>query len=222
MAAFLAKWRRGLVALGLPLAAIGATVGFFASTLHTTEPVSVSDAVAKLEPTSQIALKLDGEIDLAKLSRALGQKVVDTVDLGNGWVSVRFETALDGIDLNDVEVRIAANRSISAADTQAFSPQQIEFAEFSDDVALLNADLLAEIASASVADEAVAAFGSSQASVSDSTTGAGVTVAVIDTGITQHPALDGAVLPGYDFVSAGQELVRDSNGVRVSFDGDYI
>ncbi|MFC4453706.1 S8 family peptidase [Deinococcus sonorensis] len=35
----------------------------------------------------------------------------------------------------------------------------------------------------------------------DVTTGADVTVAVVDTGIVIHPDLDGKVLPGYDFVS---------------------
>jgi serine protease len=35
----------------------------------------------------------------------------------------------------------------------------------------------------------------------DLATGTGVVVAVIDTGITDHPDLDGQILPGYDFIS---------------------
>ncbi|GAE75721.1 extracellular protease precursor [Cutibacterium acnes JCM 18918] len=46
-------------------------------------------------------------------------------------------------------------------------------------------------------------------------TGSGVTVAVIDSGITKHPDLDGKVLPGYDFISdryaAGDGNGRDSD-----------
>lgn len=45
----------------------------------------------------------------------------------------------------------------------------------------------------------------------DVATGSGVTVAVIDTGITSHPDLDANVLPGYDFVSDAT-AARDGNG----------
>lgn len=45
----------------------------------------------------------------------------------------------------------------------------------------------------------------------DTTTGSGVVVAVIDTGITNHSDLNGNILPGYDFISdAG--MARDGNG----------
>ena len=40
---------------------------------------------------------------------------------------------------------------------------------------------------------------------------AGVTVAVVDTGILPHPDLEGRVLPGYDFI-ADAERARDGNG----------
>lgn len=53
-------------------------------------------------------------------------------------------------------------------------------------------------------------------------TGSGVTVAVIDSGITKHPDLDGKVLPGYDFISdryaAGDGKGRDSDP---SDEGDW-
>ncbi|MSS46691.1 S8 family serine peptidase [Cutibacterium sp. WCA-380-WT-3A] len=53
-------------------------------------------------------------------------------------------------------------------------------------------------------------------------TGAGVTVAVIDSGITRHPDLDGKILPGYDFISdgstAGDGDGRDSDP---SDEGDW-
>ncbi len=45
----------------------------------------------------------------------------------------------------------------------------------------------------------------------DSATGSGVTVAVIDTGITRHSDLDANVVPGYDFISSSAEA-RDGNG----------
>ena len=40
---------------------------------------------------------------------------------------------------------------------------------------------------------------------------AAMTVAVIDTGITQHPELSGRVLPGYDFISDPYSA-KDGNG----------
>ncbi len=40
---------------------------------------------------------------------------------------------------------------------------------------------------------------------------AGVTVAVVDTGILPHPDLEGRVLPGYDFIS-DPNRARDGNG----------
>ena len=45
----------------------------------------------------------------------------------------------------------------------------------------------------------------------DSVNGAGVTVAVLDTGITAHPDLDANIIPGYDFVSDAT-AARDGNG----------
>jgi serine protease len=45
----------------------------------------------------------------------------------------------------------------------------------------------------------------------DSVTGAGVVVAVLDTGITAHPDLDANIIPGYDFVSNATNA-RDGNG----------
>lgn len=45
----------------------------------------------------------------------------------------------------------------------------------------------------------------------DLATGAGQTIAVVDTGITPHPDLDANVLPGYDFVSTAQNG-RDGDG----------
>ena len=43
------------------------------------------------------------------------------------------------------------------------------------------------------------------------TQGAGVTVAVIDSGIVKHPDLDANVLPGYDFITE-PAIARDGNG----------
>ncbi|MUN64384.1 S8 family serine peptidase [Kocuria sediminis] len=56
----------------------------------------------------------------------------------------------------------------------------------------------------------------------DLATGAGQTIAVVDTGITAHPDLDANVLPGYDFVSTA-ENGRDGDGwdADPSDEGDY-
>ncbi len=45
----------------------------------------------------------------------------------------------------------------------------------------------------------------------DATTGTGIVVAVIDTGITNHSDLNANVLPGYDFIS-DSGMARDGNG----------
>ena len=39
-------------------------------------------------------------------------------------------------------------------------------------------------------------------------TGAGVVVAVLDTGVTHHPDLEGNLLPGYDFITDDEVLSR--------------
>ncbi|WP_411849988.1 S8 family peptidase [Stenotrophomonas sp. LGBM10] len=59
-------------------------------------------------------------------------------------------------------------------------------------------------------------FGTSNASINvrpawDKATGAGVIVAVIDTGITNHPDLNANILPGYDFISDAA-MARDGGG----------
>lgn len=55
-------------------------------------------------------------------------------------------------------------------------------------------------------------------------TGEGSVVAVIDTGVTSHPDLDGQLVSGFDFVSNPEQLaaVREPGGVPVAFDGDYV
>ena len=59
-------------------------------------------------------------------------------------------------------------------------------------------------------------------SSSFSGTGAGVRVAVVDTGVVPHPDLEGALVPGYDFVSDPASLAapREPGGPSVAFDAD--
>ena len=59
-------------------------------------------------------------------------------------------------------------------------------------------------------------FGTSASSINvrpawDKSTGTGVVVAVIDTGITNHPDLNANILPGYDFISDAA-MARDGGG----------
>ena len=59
-------------------------------------------------------------------------------------------------------------------------------------------------------------FGTSASSINvrpawDKSTGTGVVVAVIDTGITSHPDLNANILPGYDFISDAA-MARDGGG----------
>lgn len=54
--------------------------------------------------------------------------------------------------------------------------------------------------------------------------GEGVTIAVIDTGITDHPQLNTQLVSGYDFVSSPENLaaIRQTGAAQVAFDGDYV
>lgn len=70
-------------------------------------------------------------------------------------------------------------------------------------------------------------IGDSPASMTDAWAGRrgdGVTVAIIDTGITHHPDLDSQLVSGYDFVSSPEALAssREPGGPEVPFDGDYV
>jgi outer membrane protein OmpA-like peptidoglycan-associated protein len=58
----------------------------------------------------------------------------------------------------------------------------------------------------------------------DPNAGEGATVAVIDTGVTEHPELSGSLVSGYDFVSSPEQLLasRQPNAPPVAFDGDYV
>jgi len=58
----------------------------------------------------------------------------------------------------------------------------------------------------------------------DPDAGDGVTVAVVDTGITDHPDLAGQLVDGYDFVSSPESLgsERAAGAGTVAFDGDYV
>jgi len=60
-------------------------------------------------------------------------------------------------------------------------------------------------------DLAATSAGMSLPAAWDRTTGAGVKVAVLDTGRTAHPDLDANMLPGYDFISSTTRS-RDGNG----------
>jgi serine protease len=58
--------------------------------------------------------------------------------------------------------------------------------------------------------------------VLSTTQGRGSVIAVIDTGVVDHPDLDGALLPGFDFVSDPPELAapREEGGAPQAFDAD--
>lgn len=131
--------------------------------------------------------------------------------------------AVDGVD------KVALSEAVDVAEGEAIARSiaaqpEVQWAE--PDLVVLPASIPASTgggASDARRDwNITGAFGVGE--VSDPTAGAGVTVAVIDTGITPHPDLDGRLVAGFDFVSNPQVLAaeRSPGGAAVPFDGDYL
>jgi len=152
------------------------------------------DDAAKTAPASQSASDVDG---------------VAVTDDGE---------ALDGVD------KVALSEAVDVAEGEAIArtieaQPEVQWAE--PDLVVLPATTDGGATDARSGWNITGEFGVGE--VSDPDAGKGVTVAVIDTGITSHPDLDGRLVAGYDFVSNPEVLAapRSEGGQPVPFDGDY-
>jgi serine protease len=130
-----------------------------------------------------------------KAANAQGVTVKEVRTLATGGTLIEADKALAGQAAKDFMAGIAASGSVESVEpdarmTVALTPNDPRYGEQWD---------------------FTATNGMRIPGAWDVATGTGVTVAVIDTGITAHPDLDANVLPGYDFVSDAT-AARDGNG----------
>ncbi|MCO4250828.1 S8 family peptidase [Pseudarthrobacter raffinosi] len=130
-----------------------------------------------------------------KAAKSQGVKVQELRTLATGGTLIEADRALSGQAAKDFMAEIAASGSVDYVEpdarmTVALTPNDPRYGEQWD---------------------FTGTNGMRVPGAWDVATGTGVTVAVIDTGITAHPDLDVNVLPGYDFVSDAT-AARDGNG----------
>ncbi|MHA7296034.1 S8 family peptidase [Pseudarthrobacter sp. MDT3-1] len=130
-----------------------------------------------------------------KAAKSQGVKVQELRTLATGGTLIEADRALSGQAAEDFMAEIAASGSVDYVEpdarmTVALTPNDPRYGEQWD---------------------FTGTNGMRVPGAWDVATGTGVTVAVIDTGITAHPDLDVNVLPGYDFVSDAT-AARDGNG----------
>ncbi|XAS66370.1 S8 family peptidase [Micrococcaceae bacterium Sec5.7] len=130
-----------------------------------------------------------------KAARRQGVSVQEVRTLATGGTLISSDKALSGQAAKDFMTELAASGTVESVEpdarmTVALSPDDPRYGEQWD---------------------FTAANGMRVPGAWDVSTGSGVTVAVIDTGITSHTDLNANVLPGYDFV-ADSAAARDNNG----------
>lgn len=130
-----------------------------------------------------------------KAAKSQGVKVHELRTLATGGTLIEADRALSGQAAEDFMAEIAASGSVDYVEpdarmTAALTPNDPRYGEQWD---------------------FTATNGMRIPGAWDVATGTGITVAVIDTGITAHTDLDANVLPGYDFVSDAT-AARDGNG----------
>ena len=130
-----------------------------------------------------------------KAAKEQGVAVKEVRTLATGGTLIEADRALSGQAAEDFMTEIAASGSVESVEpdarmTVALTPNDPRYGEQWDFTAV---------------------NGMRIPGAWDVATGTGVTVAVIDTGITAHADFDANVLPGYDFV-ADATAARDGNG----------
>ncbi|MDA2986887.1 MAG: S8 family serine peptidase, partial [Actinomycetota bacterium] len=161
----------------------------------------VAGLIVEFEPGSEQALgstDVPGEDRVGEVELTVAEQVSDDAVLVELSEPVDLDTA------EQIAADLAADEQVAWAE-----PDEFFFTSSADDWNLTGA-------------YGVDAFAEPDATRAGE--GAGSTVAVIDTGITNHPDLESRLVSGYDFVSSPEQLMasRAPNAPPVAFDGDYV
>ncbi|WP_461164837.1 S8 family peptidase [Arthrobacter sp. R4-81] len=130
-----------------------------------------------------------------KAARAQGVSVHEVRSLATGATLIAADKALSGQAAKDFMTELAASGAVTYVEPNA----------------RMSASLTPNDPRYSEQWDFTATNGMRIPGAWDISTGTGVNVAVIDTGITSHPDLNANILPGYDFVS-DSTAARDGNG----------
>ena len=163
--------------------------------------------------------ELPGADRITEVDLSLGEQVTDDA------VVVELSESVDLATAERLAAELAEDEDVSWAE-----PDQFFFTSSNRDLAqAVGIPIDANYATDqwNLWDEFGVSIGDSPNAMTDAWAGVrgdGVTVAVIDTGITPHPDLDSQIVHGYDFVSNPDQLAapRDGDGAAVAFDGDYV
>jgi serine protease len=194
------RYIASLAALGL--AAAGAVV----PVLTASAQEDASPAAAATGATyDQFIVTFDSS---AKSHRVAGEGVTQLRELSTGGVVVKPSQRLNRAGAQDLMAKLARQPGVASVEpdlilTRQDTPDDPRFPE--------QWDLVEPTG------------GMNAPTAWDTADGAGVTVAVIDTGITPHSDLDAQVVPGYDFISDATNA-RDGDGrdADANDEGDFL
>jgi|tagenome__1003787_1003787.scaffolds.fasta_scaffold20934063_2 serine protease len=189
-----------LAALGL--AAAGAVVPALTASAQGSGPAADTVAGASYD---QFIVTFDSS---AKSHRISGAGVSQLRELSTGGVVVKPAQRLDKAGARQLMAKLAQQPGVASVEPDLILTKQLTP---NDSLYAQQWDLFEP------------AGGMNAPTAWDTADGAGVTVAVIDTGITPHSDLAGQVLPGYDFISDPTNA-RDNDGrdANANDEGDFI
>ena len=161
-----------------------------------TEPTSTFDTIDRLIVTTTSASVSDSEISRVTDDAAMAIGLETEAQGLQGITRTVSVVQLDApLTLREAEI-LAAHVEEAATVTRASPDYRVQPAFVTPDD-----PLFPDLWGIWNTDSPEGGFSARAPQAWPATTGAGVVVAVLDTGITAHPDLDAQVLPGYDFVS---------------------
>lgn len=190
------------IVAALGLAAAGAVVPALTASAQEAGPAANTAVGASYD---QFIVTFDSS---AKSHRITGQGVSQLRELSTGGVVVRPAQRLDKAGAQQLMAKLAQQPGVAGVEPDLILTKQLTP---NDPLYPQQWDLFEP------------AGGMNAPTAWDTADGAGVTVAVIDTGITPHSDLAGQVLTGYDFISDPNNA-RDGDGrdANANDEGDFI